>query len=574
MSGSPKTGLKKAAHILPILLFILVMLFSWYTGYHFAHRIIDSDSSSELVLGHLLAEENTIVTLDWFYGSELRMFNTNLVYMPLFKLFSDWSTVRFASIVILQIILVLSYAYLSRQIGLSRNTFFLTASMMMLPISSLYGMLILYQSYYVPCVAYGFLIVGLYLSVIKRRGGRRRIAQGLRIALMLILSVMSCMNGARQIPATMLTLPLAALLVAVKAQGKAPALSVIDRQQRKNVGLACLVFLAGSAGFLIHNLILGKYFVFISTTGAEVALPTVDNILIIFKSYLYQFGYQEEGRLLFSLEGMLSLAAVFAAAVFFALAVRKLLSRPNPGQTYPTMLMLNYYPVALTVMVAIFFLSPEFQGYRSFYLTVIVWLFPLIGAALSRASLKNVTVKRALIYLACLCLAGSGVYHNLYYLHPEGKKTQFSTLTQLPVDTLDHLQGVLDFLDENGYEAGYATHWQCNVITEATNGRIPMIRIIRLYPEPMYAYDDCLTYKQTRDLSFVEDKNTFLLLTHDEGDIFSASELAPYAIPVYEDDDYRVYTFDFSTEVWDYLLNQAKYLNQTSVLNQLLPQVE
>ena len=571
MSGSLKSGFKKAARYLPAALFILVILFSWYTAYHFANNIIDSDSSSELVLGHFLAGQNRIVSSDWFYGSELRMFNTNLIYMPLFKIFSDWSLVRFLSICILQAVLVLSYGFLSKQTGFSRNTFFLTASMMLLPISSLYGMLILYQSYYIPCAAYGFLIVGLYLSAVRHRGDGHRAVQGFRVSLLLGLSVISCMNGARQMPATMITLPIAALLVAIKTQEKPWSLAGVAKPQWANVGLAFAVFLAGSAGFLVHNLVLSRYFVFSSTTGAEVALPTVDNILAILKSYLYQFGFQE-GRLLFSIEGLLTLGSVLTAAVFFALAARKLLAKPCPGQSYPAVLMFHYYPAALLIMTVIFFLSPYFQGYRSFYLMVIVWLFPLIGAAFDRVSPKRMTVRRAILFLACLGLFASGIYYNFYYLHPEGKRTEFSTLADLPINTLDKLRGVLDFIGENGYEVGYATHWQCNVITEATNGEVPMIRIIRVYPYPMYAYDDVLTYKQTRELSFVEDKDMFLLLTRDEADVFSGSDLAAFAIPVYDDENYTVFTFDFSTEVWDYLLEQAKTLNQTSVLEQLLPE--
>ena len=99
---------------------------SLYLTYKTAGNLLDSDASSELVLARLLADTNQILSRDWFYSTELRVLNTQLIYMPLFKIFSDWKLVRFFGALLLQAILVLSYYFLSRQAGFSRNVFFLT----------------------------------------------------------------------------------------------------------------------------------------------------------------------------------------------------------------------------------------------------------------------------------------------------------------------------------------------------------------------------------------------------------------------------------------------------------------
>jgi len=75
-----------------------------------------------------------------------------------------------------------------------------------------------------------------------------------------------------------------------------------------------------------------------------------------------------------------------------------------------------------------------------------------------------------------------------------------------------------------------------------------------------------------REESVVEDKNVFLLLSQNETGVFGSSELALYAIPTYSDEYFQIYEFDFSTEIWEYLLQEAEYYNQQSVLDQLLPQ--
>ena len=48
----------------------------------------DSDISSEMVLANLLAEEGSVLSQNWYYSTELRVLNTNLVFAPLFHIFS------------------------------------------------------------------------------------------------------------------------------------------------------------------------------------------------------------------------------------------------------------------------------------------------------------------------------------------------------------------------------------------------------------------------------------------------------------------------------------------------------
>ena len=150
--------------ILSALFFALCGLMSLYLTYKTAGNLLDSDASSELVLARLLADTNQILSRDWFYSTELRVLNTQLIYMPLFKIFSDWKLVRFFGALLLQAILVLSYYFLSRQAGFSRNVFFLTGGLLLLPASTPYARIVLLHSYYVPHIAIGFFLLGLLLG--------------------------------------------------------------------------------------------------------------------------------------------------------------------------------------------------------------------------------------------------------------------------------------------------------------------------------------------------------------------------------------------------------------------------
>jgi len=565
-----KKTLRLLLRQLPLILFVLALLFSFSVAYYFAYHYNDSDFASELLLGNFLAEQNKLISSDWFYGSELRVVSTNLVYMPLFKLFDDWRTVYFVGAWIIQLLLVGSYYYLSRQIGLKRNAFFLSAALMLLPVCILYGRFTLYQTYYAPCTILGFLIAGFYLSVIRHRGRQTFIAQGLRLFALFALAFAGSLNGARQIPGTILPLAAAAVAVSILSQPKHTLFIDILRRQWFQLTLAAAVCIFAGLGFWFQNaVLLTRYSIYISPIDSAVALPSADNFVNILTGYLSMFGYQEN-RLLFSAEGILALAGAFAAIVFLVFGMRNLLSRKaerTPEATFAAVM----YPVAMILITCIFLATPKYQNYVTYFLPAFVWIFPFIGLFLQEnpAVIRKLTVSHALVYLSCLILLGSGLYNALYFLDPQDKQVEYDFLSQETTETLHSFNGVVDFIEENGYEVGYATHWQANIITAATNGEIPMIRIIRVYPDFRYSYDDCLTYKQTRELSFVEDKEMFLLLTRDEADIFSGSDLAAFAILIYEDDNYKIFTFDFTTEVWEYLLEQAEYLNQATVLAQL-----
>ena len=49
-------------------------------------RLLDSDMSSEMILGQLLARNNGILSDQWYYSTELRVLNTQLIYALFFRL--------------------------------------------------------------------------------------------------------------------------------------------------------------------------------------------------------------------------------------------------------------------------------------------------------------------------------------------------------------------------------------------------------------------------------------------------------------------------------------------------------
>lgn len=72
----------------------MIIAIGWFRFDH----LIDSDMSSELILSKLLADENKILSTKWYYSTELRVLNTQLIYSFFFKIFHDWTVIRTASV--------------------------------------------------------------------------------------------------------------------------------------------------------------------------------------------------------------------------------------------------------------------------------------------------------------------------------------------------------------------------------------------------------------------------------------------------------------------------------------------
>ena len=88
-------NLKKEKVLIAVAGFILIaflILLSW-DNFFVSRTRMDSDLASEMILEKSLSETNHMFHSGWYYSTELRILNTLLVRSPLFKIFSDWTTV-------------------------------------------------------------------------------------------------------------------------------------------------------------------------------------------------------------------------------------------------------------------------------------------------------------------------------------------------------------------------------------------------------------------------------------------------------------------------------------------------
>ena len=217
-----------------------VFLIAWYYMDHYVMYTLNSDHSSDLVLGHLLAEENAVITKNWYYSTVLKVIDINLVWALLFKLTDNWHTVRVLGSVIIYGLMLLSLHYCCRKAGMKEHFGYIGA-VLLLPVSMDYFDIVMRGVYYAATIVTALLSLGLWFAFFKAEGRKGR---AWLLAAGLLISAVGGLCGPMQLVMFNIPMALAALLLCfVDREGSNPRLLVFP----------LLMALATVAGYLFSS---------------------------------------------------------------------------------------------------------------------------------------------------------------------------------------------------------------------------------------------------------------------------------------------------------------------------------
>jgi len=139
-------------------------------SYQYGWQWLDSDHSSEMILGELLAGENTLVSRNWHYSTEIRLIYQTIFTMPLFKLlghYENWALIRSLNILLNNLILILSYLYMAKQMKIQLKWMLITSLFLVMPVSFDFWDIVTFGGYYVFFIAQLFFCLGLFIRLAK-----------------------------------------------------------------------------------------------------------------------------------------------------------------------------------------------------------------------------------------------------------------------------------------------------------------------------------------------------------------------------------------------------------------------
>lgn len=445
-----------------VLFFIISMFLFIYKN---IQLLIDSDMSSELVLAKQLATEKKLITTNWYYSTEVRVLNTQIIFAPLFLIFTNWAVVRVLGTFIAVVILWLSFLYFAKGFKIKYSAYlsFLIVGSLSL---SYYSFVIL-GAYYIPYIVISFFILGLIARIMNNNQKQKNIA---RMIVICIISLLAGMAGLRQLLILYIPLCCTSIIMLIYNQWDKLKIPKIDfkAESFKLTVISIIASIFAGIGYIINSKVLSKYIKFQSFEKIHFIPFSFSKIETLINGTLETFGYRTYG-LVFSKS---ALYLNFMSAILISIVVislisiyrnRKQLSREHAFVTI-------FYIVAMLTMYATIILTDSWYTNR-YLLPVTIFFVPVIGIFLTNMDRKF--YKTAIISFAVILSITSSWYYILYTKNNNEKYKEFFDKRDAVVSTKgEDLIEIKNVLIENEAYNGYSEYWTANVLTELSDGKI------------------------------------------------------------------------------------------------------
>lgn len=427
-----------------IMLVVVVLANAWIT-YRYYFNFITSDDASELVLSKMLAAEGGVLSTNWHYSTELEILNTQLIYSFLFRFTSNFKVVRILGQVILTGIFLASYYFCLYSIDKEKvkKRFFLTAFLLLIPISQAWVFLVM-KTYYIPHVAITFVALGFACQVQREDLSKRQH----RMILLLgsLLAFVGCLEGMRHIQMAYLPLVLSSVWMLYNALEAAKWDLKRLSLPRGILEHICWLLCAG-AGFLVNASVLSGIYDYKDQNCAKFTETLAfENIEKVWNAFLEVTGYTGEQKML-SFGGICNALSVLAACALLYVLIRLVCDIKKQQQTEQLMVSFVVLSFALSMFI---FMALKMVSAR--YVMACVAPMVLFFVFLERFPF----LKRTIIILG---VYGFAIVLGIHKYH----EVRVS-------DKNENLRNVYEFVMSNDYAYGYSTFWSGNLLTELTNG--------------------------------------------------------------------------------------------------------
>ncbi len=411
--------------------------------------ILNSDDSSELVLSHLLASENALISPNWYYSTELRVLNVQIFFTFFFKIFNEWHTVRIASYICLYLVLLASYYYTCKELHIQKY-FPITATLLMLPFSGVYFWYVLKAPYYIPHIAITFFTIGLYEQYINEKQKRN---EYLYLSMASLCAILAGIGGPRQMIILYIPLALASMAIALSNifTPKENIVVHLSQDDKKYICFSFISLVGAVIGYGINTRILSYTFKFKQWTDISFIKFDLSTLSQIINGFLSSFGYKT-GKIFSS-----ALLANFTCACWVILIITACIYLiKNKKTAAPAHYRVALLMIAAVITFTILYLFTNLAYADRYNLPIMILSIPLTAIAFQNLKLST-SLKHLSITLFILLIAISGVF---FY---KGK---------YDADWTKDFRNIVTVLQNEQRTEGYASFWNANILTELSNGTI------------------------------------------------------------------------------------------------------
>lgn len=436
---------------LPLLILIGAWLFSISVYAYLGAHNLDSDQSSEMVLAQLLNEEGQLLSKNWHYSTELRVLSPVPIYQLALLLFDSWHMARTFSIAVLLLGIALSLIYLLRSIGM-KDAVYYAAACLVLPVSWGNTFILIYGQFYSVYFMVLCLLLGLFFRI--KNGTMRRA----KIIGLLLLSVWSGMQGVRMLMLCAAPLMLVMMLLFVMRVASCKTIREAVAVLREiRAPHAMLIVVGTVAGYLVNQQFFSKVYAFSSFSDTQFIGMDWNQLSKQINMIPEYLGFAD-GVQLISISGVTNAVALLIA--FASLINLYDMFKHQEKFSDEMRLMIGFTAISVIIGIAFncmtdFGVTHE-RNSISYYLPGVMFMITLAFARIEKVYSRSGRIRTLLLLTVCVMFGMCSVQ----YIR-SGMKS----------NDADYEVRAQDLLDL-GYTTGFATFWNANVLTEASDGVI------------------------------------------------------------------------------------------------------
>lgn len=454
--------------------FLIAFAFLLFFLYTHMSKLLNSDDSSELILSKLLLDNKLPLSKDWFYSTELRVINTQLIYSFFFRIFQDWHLVRWFSVFAMIVIMLIANYYMLCQLGLKR-CFLCGATILVLPFSDTYFNIVLRGAYYLPHITISFISIGL-LEYTTRVNEIRKIPM---LSMLALLAFLSGLGGPRQVIIMYFPAFLSGLFFIFHG-----AYTVINSHQADNQELvkkkvddhnkilifggeaisdyikeipgwnwayfraSLLAFVCSIFGYIMNTKVLATLYTF-KKFNISFSFFSFKRLESVIYGFVKVFGFTNGEVISFSLINN------SVSIIWFLLTVLALkYAICHYGSVDKSYFRIAIFTTVSYIFFTLLYLFSNLDYDERYNLPISVFSIPCILFWFRAIDRKNSLVY-SFILLMLIGIRSIGYYNEINN-----------------TDMISERRKIVECLNENGYKNGYATFWSANILTELSNGNI------------------------------------------------------------------------------------------------------
>ena len=502
--------------------------------------LLDSDASAEILLAKILTQTGGIMTDRWYYSTELRVVNMQLLLKLALLIFADYKQARLFATFVYMLLIVASFLFMMKAAGLFRAGL-LASAFLLFPFNDQYlEYLIVYMGYGV-YIFFSFLVLGTVFLIFKSVGFHEgkllpyfpEKGSIIKTAALLLTGALLCfiasLNSFRQLMVLNMPLFASGVILAVyelyqgwKASGR------FERCFGRGLLLTCISAVyafASLCGVAASRILFSVYFS--SNKVYQWNSFQFHNLLDCLTDIANFFGWTASQDM-FSAFGIINLASFVMPAIMIYFTAKMV--RLFKDRTDSEKVLLLYTLSALAILLFMYSMINMYQAKYWLVIMQFVYTIPCIFLA-ERSSRTSAAIYALLIGIIAL-----------------------SSLSLFNATRLSEEKGAYieaeKWLTKNGYERGYANYWQADLFGELSSGRLEMYTVNEDSPKSMDRLDELGSIKpwlqDKRHIQELPEGGFFVMLTEQYFDLDNKDEAKLLSLPeylVYENKYVRIYGF-------------------------------